>query len=121
LSEIKDQWKDFDVIGIDEGQFFDDIVEFAENAANVGKIVIVASLSATYYRTSFQNISELVPRAEKVLKLSAICKICLNKADFHFRFCHDSSDFVGGSEMYMPLCRLCHLQKTQEQNLMLEK
>jgi thymidine kinase len=25
LSEIKDQWKDFDVIGIDEGQFFEDV------------------------------------------------------------------------------------------------
>jgi hypothetical protein len=25
LSEIKDQWKEFDVLGIDEGQFFEDV------------------------------------------------------------------------------------------------
>lgn len=34
----------FDVIGIDEGQFFEDIYEFAETAANMGKIVIMSAL-----------------------------------------------------------------------------
>lgn len=32
------------MIGIDEGQFFPDIVEFSEHAANAGKIVIIAAL-----------------------------------------------------------------------------
>lgn len=33
LSELGDYWMQFDVIGIDEGQFFPDIIEFAEKAA----------------------------------------------------------------------------------------
>jgi len=48
LSEVKDNWKDYDVLGIDEGQFFEDIVDFSENAANEGKIVIISSLNGTY-------------------------------------------------------------------------
>lgn len=42
--DLKDRWRKFDVIGIDEGQFFTDIVEFAEMAADEQKIVIIASL-----------------------------------------------------------------------------
>lgn len=34
LKDLKDYWRKFDVIGIDEGQFFVDIVEFAEMAAD---------------------------------------------------------------------------------------
>jgi len=53
LSELKDLWKPYDVIGIDEGQFFTDIVEFAEEFANHGKIVIISSLSGTFLRGSW--------------------------------------------------------------------
>lgn len=44
----RDDWMMFDVIGIDEGQFFDDVVDFAESAANAGKIVIMSALNGTY-------------------------------------------------------------------------
>lgn len=38
------------VIGIDEGQFFPDIVDFCEMMANEGKTVIVAALDGTFQR-----------------------------------------------------------------------
>jgi len=34
LAELGDAWRQYDVIGIDEGQFFTDLVEFAEKWAN---------------------------------------------------------------------------------------
>ena len=40
----------YDVVGIDEGQFFPDVVEFAEKAANKGLIVIIAALDGTFQR-----------------------------------------------------------------------
>ena len=38
----------YDVIGIDEAQFFNDIVDCCETMAKHGKTVIVAGLDATY-------------------------------------------------------------------------
>jgi thymidine kinase len=74
--DLKDYWRKFDVIGIDEGQFFVDIVEFAEMAADEQKIVIIASLQGTFLRGTFANIVALIPKCEKIKKLSAICKLC---------------------------------------------
>jgi hypothetical protein len=76
----------------------------------------MSSLNATYDREGWANILELIPLCEKVKKLSAICKGCHFEADFHFRFDHtNGSQFIGGAEMYMPLCRVCHNQRSEEQ------
>ena len=66
---------DFDVIGIDEGQFFGDLVSFCETAANAGKIVIVAGLDGDFKAEPFGTICDLVPLAEKVDKLCAVCAV----------------------------------------------
>ncbi len=48
LLKIANQFAGFDVVAIDEGQFFPEITEFCESLANAGKIVIVAALDATF-------------------------------------------------------------------------
>jgi thymidine kinase len=48
LEELGDMWMDFDVIGIDEGQFFEDLVEFCQHAANKGKIIVTSALNGMY-------------------------------------------------------------------------
>jgi len=114
LSDLGDSWRKFDVIGVDEGQFFSDIIEFAEMAANEQKIVIVASLQGTFLRGPFQNIVNLIPRCEKIKKLSAICKLCKQNASFTFRTAtKEVTSMIGGADMYMPLCRACHGRETQ--------
>ncbi|XP_038633212.1 thymidine kinase, cytosolic isoform X2 [Scyliorhinus canicula] len=50
LSEVFQEAEKSSVIGIDEGQFFPDCVEFAEEMANRGKTVIVAALDGTFQR-----------------------------------------------------------------------
>ena len=124
LSEIGDSWRAFDVIAIDEGQFFMDVAEFSEMAANSGKIVIMSSLYGTFDKQEWPNISKLVPLCEKIKRLSAICKICGYKAIYTFRHVQEnsrgnaataSSALIGGAEQYMPLCRECHNEKTQLQ------
>ena len=76
LAELGDQWLSYDVIGVDEGQFFEDIVEFSEKAASHGKVVIISSLQGTFHRGAFPNILTLIPKCEKIKKLTAICKLC---------------------------------------------
>ncbi len=36
----------------------------------------ISALDGTYLRTGFENIIQLIPLAEKVKKLQAICKEC---------------------------------------------
>jgi thymidine kinase len=99
---------DVDVVGIDEGQFFDDVVTFAEDMANKGKTVIVAGLSGTYERKGFGSFLELLPLAEKVSKLSAICEVCHGLAHFTKRISDEKDvEVIGGKEKYIPVCRQC--------------
>lgn len=50
--------------------------------ANSGKTVIVAALDATYQRKGFGNILDLVPLAENVVKLSAVCMLCYQEGHY---------------------------------------
>ncbi|XP_046554538.1 thymidine kinase, cytosolic-like [Haliotis rubra] len=106
-----------DVIGIDEGQFFPDIVEFADAMAEKGKIVIVAALDATFQKKGFGDILNLVPLAEHVVKLSAVCMNCYNEASFSKRKGNETEVvLIGGPEKYLAVCRACfrlnHQQNT---------
>lgn len=51
-------------------------MEFCERAANAGKIVIVAALDGTFQRVPFGSVLELIPKAESVVKLTAVCMLC---------------------------------------------
>ena len=50
LSELEDDWRSFDVLALDEAQFFPDVVSFAEDAATSGKVVVVCGLDGTFQR-----------------------------------------------------------------------
>lgn len=106
----------FDVIGLDEGQFFTDVVEFAENLANIGKTVVIAALDGTYQRQKFNRILELVPLSEHVVKLNAVCMMCAGDAAFTKRIKSndDRLEVIGGAETYMATCRECHNEKEIE-------
>lgn len=97
-----------DVIGIDEGQFFPDIEEYAEYVANLDKIVVIAALDSTFERKPFMNITNLVSSSENVTKLTAVCYNCSRDAPFTKRI-SDSTELVliGGSKDYVASCRGC--------------
>lgn len=99
----------FSVVGIDEGQFFPDTVSFAESMASSGKTVIVAALDGSYRRIGFGDILNLIPLAESVIKLTAVCMICFNEASFTKRIGNEKElEVIGGAEKYMAVCRACY-------------
>ncbi|KAM5306898.1 thymidine kinase, cytosolic [Glossophaga mutica] len=105
-----------DVIGIDEGQFFPDVVEFSETMANLGKTVIVAALDGTFQRKAFGAILNLVPLAESVVKLNAVCMECFGEAAYTKRLGLEKEvEVIGGADKYHAVCRLCYFQKTSGQ------
>ena len=52
------------VIAVDEGQFYPDVVRFAEQWANAGKTVIISALDGTWQRKPFACIATLMSLAD---------------------------------------------------------
>lgn len=103
------EYLNYDVVAIDEAQFFEDIVSGSDFLANEGKIVLVSGLDGTYRRKSFGNFMELIPLAENVTKLHAKCGKCGLEASFTKRInTEERKDILVGDErIYIPLCRKC--------------
>ncbi|OMO62550.1 Thymidine kinase [Corchorus olitorius] len=61
----EDAYEKVDVIGIDEGQFFEDLYDFCCKAADHdGKTVIVAGLDGDYLRKTEETKTELIGGAD---------------------------------------------------------
>jgi thymidine kinase len=105
---------DFDVVGIDEAQFFDDqLTEVCNHLANAGVRVIVAGLDMDYTGKPFGPIPSLLASAEYVDKLHAICVRCGNLAQFSHRVSQEGGQIlVGEMDKYEPLCRKCYLDRS---------
>jgi len=89
--------------------FFPDVVSFCEQMANLGKVVIVAALDGTFQRKPFGSILELVPLAEDVTKLTAVCVVCQGQASFSKRTSDEQEiEIIGGEDKYIAVCRACY-------------
>jgi thymidine kinase len=100
---------DTEVVGIDEGQFFDANLPAACNTlANHGKRVIVAGLDQDYLGRPFEPMPQLLAIAEYITKTLAICVVCGNPAN-HTQRLVASSDrvLVGATGLYEARCRRC--------------
>ncbi len=114
-SEIMNYAKDYEVIGIDEAQFFDnELITIVEELADNGKRVIIAGLDQDFRGEPFGIIPNLMAIADSVDKLHAICVICGAVATKSQRLINDkpaSYDdpviLVGSKETYQPRCRKC--------------
>jgi thymidine kinase len=100
---------DTDVVGIDEGQFFDmDLPAACGRLADGGKRVIVAGLDQDYLGRPFEPMPHLLAIAEYITKTLAICVVCGDPAN-HTQRLVDSSDRVllGATGLYEARCRRC--------------
>ncbi len=110
--------QDFEVVGIDEAQFFgEELVSVCNELAKNGKRVIVAGLDMDYLGHPFGPIPKLLATAEYVTKVHAICIRCGNLANYSHRTVKDDNLVVlGETDVYEPLCRQCFLKARQEQS-----
>ena len=100
---------DTEVIGIDEGQFFDqDLPAVCSALADRGMRVIVAGLDQDYLGKPFEPMPQLLAIAEYITKTHAICMVCGNPAN-HTQRLVASADRVllGAHGMYEARCRRC--------------
>jgi len=100
---------DADVVGIDEGQFFDSgLPAVCEQLARDGKRVIVAGLDQDYTGAPFEPMPQIMAVAEFVSKLHAVCMVCGAPANHSQRLSADDDRvMLGAKDAYEPRCRHC--------------
>jgi len=98
-----------DVVGIDEGQFFDnDLVSVANELARRGLRVIIAGLDQDYTGRPFEPMPQLLAIAEFITKTHAICVRCGQPANYSQRIVALAGQVVvGAGESYEARCRRC--------------
>lgn len=112
----KSEIENSDVILINEGQFFSDIVPFTINMVEEkGKKVYICGLDGDFQRNKIGNLLELIPMCDKMTKLHSLCSICKDGtlAPFTFRSTCDTEQVLIGNDIYIPLCRNCYNVQTQ--------
>lgn len=96
-----------EVIGIDEGQFFDaELVDVCQHLADLGVRVIVAGLDTDWKAKPFGPMPALMAVAEEVTKHHAVCVVCGKTASRTQRVAQSQERIVVGSTgLYEARCR----------------
>ena len=100
---------DTEVVGIDEGQFFDlELPMVCNTLADQGKRVIVAGLDQDYLGKPFEPMPQLLAIAEYITKTLAICMVCGNPANHTQRLvASEDRVLIGATGKYEARCRRC--------------
>jgi thymidine kinase len=101
----------YDVILINEGQFFQDLSECVKKLLKGCKSIYVCGLDGDFERKKFGEILDLIPLCDRVEKLSSLCSLCKNgnKGIFSMRLTNEKEQTVVGSVNYIPVCRVCYI------------
>jgi thymidine kinase len=110
LNEITDsEINKIDTVIIDEGQFFNDLLEIVTKWINNFQInIIVAGLDGDFQQKPIGQILNLIPLSNKCIKLNSVCNICKDgtEAPFSHRCIKsDETILIGGINSYIPVCR----------------
>jgi thymidine kinase len=111
----------YEVIGVDEAFLFDDLFDTVLKWLRMDKHIIVAGLDGDFKMEEFGQIHRLLPKADKFVKLSAICTLCLEgltervtpsnitPAPFTKRLGDNKEvEDIGGADKYVAVCRKHH-------------
>jgi len=113
--DIKLKTFGYDVIGVDEVQFYDDpyLLEIVPLMAKT-QVVVCSGLDQTYRGEPFGFVPQLMALADKVDKLTAICHSCGQEATKTQRLIDGkpapftgSTIQIGGYDTYEARCRKC--------------
>lgn len=105
----------YHTIGIDEAQFFPDLLEIVLFLVNEKHInVLVSGLSGNFKREKFGQVLDLIPHANEAKLMQAKCHLCLKEdptnivdAPFTKRFdkTNQEEKVIGAKDKYAAVCR----------------
>ena len=102
-------------IGVDEAQFYSNVDVIKEWVDLHGCHVFVSGLDGSSERQAMGSILSLIPHCDDIQKLKAKCSVCMKYRNVftdaiftHCKVAKDSTIYVGGSDIYQPVCRTCY-------------
>ncbi len=105
-----------DLVAIDEAQFLDnDLYLIINELADMNIDVIVSGLDLDFRGEPFETIKNILPYAERITKLTAVCTSCYNNANRSQRIIDNKTNLtndriiIGDIEKYSAKCRHCHI------------
>jgi len=82
------------------------------------KIVLISGLDGDYKRNKFGEILDLIPHADNLIKLNALCAICNNgtEAPFTWKYSEYQTDSIIdiSVDKYIPLCRKHYISESNK-------
>lgn len=108
------EYKNANYVFINEAQFFNKLFDFClTTVEKYKKHVVVFGLDGDYQRKPFGEILKLVPLANSVTKLTALCKLCGDGTPglFTKRIVNKCQQIlIGGEDMYQAVCRKHYME-----------
>ena len=108
------------LVVIEEAQFFGDLVPFVQAVVDRdGKHCVVVGLDGDAERRPFGRVLDLIPMADRVTKLTAMCRLCKDGTPAIFTHAYatdaivsnaEGKPCVGADERYAPMCRKHYLK-----------
>lgn len=121
LSCIDNIVAEYDVICVDEVQFFEDGDIMCDKWATIGHIVEVSGLNGTYKREPWGIMSNLFAMANHIQFMEAVCKQTGNNASYSHldnKSAEKGSDvIVGGTDLYSAVDRETFFSKYNDDDI----
>lgn len=105
---------DYDYIGVDESQFFDDLYPMVLKWNSEDKFIVCAGLDGDSRQKKFGSILDLIPKSSYCKKFNAVCKPCKTissipidvPAPFTRKISGSEDQIIeiGGDEKFIPVC-----------------
>ena len=115
LTNNKTEISMYNVIAIDEAQFFRDLLMFVKQIEHLNIVVLIAGLDGDCHRVPFGEILQCIPYANSVTKLNAFCMVKKDGTKAAFTKRHQNIDpqqtqiDIGAQDKYYAVCRDVYL------------
>lgn len=118
LFEILDLSASYDLIAIDEAQFFsENIYRVVSYLSTLNKVVLVSGLDLDYKKEPFNSMGGIMAIADSVTKLLAVCDVCGSSARYSKRTITENDRvLIGSNDKYIATCLQCYVKNSYEKN-----
>lgn len=103
-----EDYKNADIVAVDEAQFFPNLRRFTETALGDNKTLVYAGLDGDYRQQKFGELLDCIPLADTIIKLKALCMVCRDgtPGPFTMRIVDNKDQIlVGAQESHTASCR----------------